>query len=177
MNRMLFAIAVLLLSLSLCACGTETVEITMDNWDTYFEFRTVYSWADDNAFGEPGTSLEYPMVLCVKEEYEDCIVLDEVDLAIECSWVENERYVSIDWEDQSIEWGSVVNSRGVQTRINQVTDIQYWESYENACVAVYLRDIGLSLDTVMWDSDGNMYAECMENPSILRIKGSITIKK
>ena len=177
MKKALLTMIVLLMSFSLCACGTETVEITMDNWDTYFEFRTVYCWAEDNAFGEPGTAVEYPIVLCVKEEYEDCIVLDEVDLAIECSWEENERYVSVDWEDKSMEWGSVVNSHGVHTRISQVTEIQHWESYENACVVVYLRDIGLFLDTVMRDPNDNMYTVCMENPDILRIQGTITIKK
>lgn len=63
--------------LSLCACGggtqeTETIEITTENWQDYFEVKlaaTVYK----NAFGEIDTCFAYHYVY-LKREYRDKLV-------------------------------------------------------------------------------------------------------
>jgi len=176
MKKFLCAVLFLSVVFSLCACGPKTVELTAENWDTYFEFRTVCSWAGKNAFGEPGTSVEYPLALCVKKEYENRILMDRVNLAIECSWEENERYVTVDWEKQSLEWGNIVNNLGTQSRTSKVTEIHRYDAYENACIVVYLRDIGLSADTLLRDQQDKAYAVHMGNGSVVRIQGTITLK-
>ena len=173
MKRILCFALCLMLVLPLVACGqkTQTVEITAENWDTYFEFRTVYTW-NENAFGETD-SLEYPTVLCVREEYIDRIVMDQVDLAVECTWDENYRYPEIDWENKTMSFGELDKDYGQQSHTGKVSEIRCWESYENAYIVVYPRDIGFSKE---------MLADCpsqlsMENCDVARIQGTITVKE
>lgn len=177
MKKLLCISLICVLIFALCACGqkTETIEITMDNWDEYFEFRTVTRW-EENAFGET-SMVEYPMALCVKEAYEDRIVMDQADLAIECSWTENDRIVTVDWKNRAIHFGEVVNPYDVQTRTDRVTEILCWEDYDHSYIVVYMRDLGVSKETLLTNADGNTYALSIEDGKIIRIQGTIVVTK
>lgn len=173
MKRIFCAFLCLTLMLPLIACGqkTQTIEITADNWDTYFEFRTLYCWSE-NAFGETDM-VEYPTALCVKEAYIDRIVMDEVNLAVECAWVQHYRETTVDWENRTITFGEDTEATDTHTTTASVTEIHSWESYENAYIVVYLRDVGFNKDTL-----GEFSSHLsMEDCEVVRIQGTITIKE
>ena len=163
----------LVLCLSFMACGakTETVEITAENWDTYFEFRTLYLWSE-NAFGETDT-VEYPTALCVKEEYIDRIVLDQVNLAVECTWTQRYRQADVDWENKTISFGEDTEASDYHSTTASVTKIDCWETYENAYIVVYLRDVGQSKE-MLAQIQSLLY---MDDCQVARIQGTITIKE
>ncbi len=173
MKRIFCAFLCLILMLPLAACGqkTQTVEITAENWNTYFEFRTLYHWSE-NAFGETDT-VEYPTALCVKEEYVDRIVLDQVNLAVECAWTQHYRQVDVDWENHTITFGADTEASDIHSTTASVNEIHCWESYENAYIVVYLRDVGFSKD-MLTEIPSHL---SMEDCKVVRIQGTITIKE
>ena len=74
MKKKLILILAILMCISLCACGTteKEIEITMDNWQDYFEFKEiVLPWNTYNAFDElesENVTIDYCVVL--KDKYE-----------------------------------------------------------------------------------------------------------
>ena len=74
MKKKIVLILTTLMCISLCACGTteKEIEITMDNWQDYFEFKEiVLPWNTYNAFNElesENVITNYCVVL--KDKYE-----------------------------------------------------------------------------------------------------------
>lgn len=94
MKKALSLLLALVLCLSLCACGSkgETVEITLDNWQTYFEYRHDIEWSY-NDFDEP-IGATYITYLCVKDEYADRINLEQSNVI----WEYNESHRAVTYE-------------------------------------------------------------------------------
>lgn len=80
---------------------TEEIELTTENWDTYFEFAEVPDFSE-NSFGEVDTfHLYYQFRL--KEEYVERLKPDKSNVAIEVSYTYGDRYCNVDFENQSYE--------------------------------------------------------------------------
>ncbi len=109
MKKMIALLLALALSLSLCACGekTQTVEITMDNWQEYFEIRPlVYWWKDD--FGDI-TMVSHTYVFCIREEYAERIKLKKTDLTVGYTVTNALTEYTVDWENRTLELGPVID--------------------------------------------------------------------
>ena len=87
---------------------TEKIELTIDNWDTYFEFAEVPIFSE-NAFGElDQLVLEYRFQL--KDEYLARISEDGTSVVAEFNFTYGPRYCSVDYETQTYTLGEYRNS-------------------------------------------------------------------
>ena len=123
MKKRLIMILAMSMCMFLCACGgsegtsgglfekEEEVEITMDNWQDYFEFKEiVLPWNTYNAFDElesENVTIDYCIVL--KDEYE--IDEEKSKVAIEYTGYREEWSIDVDMSTLDI------------TYIEKVTDV------------------------------------------------------
>ena len=70
------------------------IELTLENWDTYFEFVSVDGW-NENAFGEADT-LHFYYYYKLKDEYRE-ICNDETSIAIEYSFTYAYHECTVDY--------------------------------------------------------------------------------
>lgn len=119
------------------------VEITLDNWQEYFETDVVDIWHEDEN-GNPRI-FEQRYILRVKEAYQGNILPDSMDLSIEFSIPRYRSVWHIDWDNRTYEIGDLqAHQFGTGTPIDTITytwnkhkEIWDWEnfilcSYENA---------------------------------------------
>ncbi len=121
MKKALALLLALVMCLSLSACGekTQTVEITMDNWQEFFEIRPEVEWYQDD-FGET-TSLHYCHFFAVRPEYLDKIDLDASELIIGSTGVFFAATYEVSWDEQTFEIGNKNNSSGKVEHLGQQT--------------------------------------------------------
>ena len=81
----------------------ETIELTAENWDQYFEFIVRPSFTT-NAFGELARFELWPY-FSLKEEYVSRIVTDQTTIAIEMTYLYGERVCSVDINTMSYTLG------------------------------------------------------------------------
>ncbi len=88
---------------------TEKIELTMENWDTYFEFVEVPIFFE-NAFGEMDSfTLEYKFKL--KDEYFQRLDNSkETSVTVEFSYSHGERYCAVDYETQTYSLGDFITT-------------------------------------------------------------------
>lgn len=93
------------------------VEITMDNWQNYFEIVDDIN-IDRDAFGDI-EYIDYSQDLRLKPEYEvqgsfwgdsDDEEYADTDIAYDISWIEDYRYVTVDWSTGELTIGDIVKS-------------------------------------------------------------------
>ncbi len=119
------------------------VEITLDNWQEYFETDVVDIWHEDEN-GNPRI-FEQRYILRVKEAYQGNILVESMDLSIEFSIPRYRSVWHIDWDNRTYEIGDLqAHKFGTGTPIDTITyswnkhkEIWDWEnfilcSYENA---------------------------------------------
>ena len=164
MKKALSMILALVLCLPLCACGkkTETVEITIDNWEQYFTISYVETW-QENAFGEYD-DLKVDAVLALKPEYIGRIAdKNDSTLIIDFSCDGAVKGANIDFKAQTY---TIVNERKIEP---------FQEIFTIDCrlldTPYYLTPISLEPSTV----DGIRYIMVCENGVINRIQGTIHI--
>ncbi len=81
----------------------ETVEITMDNWQDFFEIRYETLWHEDD-FGDI-VALTYQCYFAVRPEYVEKIILEESELIIGETCVTAYRTYNVSWENQTFSLG------------------------------------------------------------------------
>ena len=85
----------------------ETVEITMENWEDYFEFTHFYI-PYKNSFGEV-ENFSVETRFCLKDGYN----ASNVDIAIEYSYVEQGFTYEVNFENGTLTFGKAVDSWGL----------------------------------------------------------------
>lgn len=104
--------------------GKHTVEITMDNVDTYFEEYTFDIW-ELNAFNEL-SHFENRSLYVLKEEYAQGLVEKETDIAIETKIVSAKYHVTADLENRTWERNALDSSSSTDyTRVQNCRTISY----------------------------------------------------
>ena len=102
MKKILALLLAAIMCLSLAACGkkTETIEITTDNWQEYFELQYTDTWSL-NAFNEYD-NVKRDVILVIKEEYASRLAdNDESTLIIDFSCDASIWPATVDFEAQT----------------------------------------------------------------------------
>ncbi len=86
----------------------ETIEITIDNWQEYFEFRLGEGNWQEDAFGE-ATRYVNVFSFVIKEEYADVANPNTIDIALCYSYKNQYRYYEADFEAKSFTLGEKVS--------------------------------------------------------------------
>ncbi len=143
----------------------EEIEITLDNWQDYFEVREDQQFSE-NAFGE-FAELYTSYYLVAK----DGIVIEQSksDIAVEYSCTYERRPYTIDFENKSIAYGDAIETRSSGAWINKMGNQYLWAADESC----YGIGIGSSAVRQLQGDD----AEVVIGVDIIRIKGSICIHR
>ena len=148
----------------------KTVEITMDNWQEYFEVVPSEKW-ETNGFGE-ATSLIFRQSLRLKDGYKDKIVYGPTNygqsqIAVEFGYNVTHYSVSVDWTNQTYVQGAVHDkntySGGAKTVIRTLSFNPVQTSWEFLWdeIVTYSDDLSMAV----WDS-----------VELLRIQGTLYLK-
>ena len=92
--------------------GMETVEITMDNWQEYFEIKTAETWQKDD-FGQIA-NLEIVTYVALKEAYLDRVDLENSDVTVGYRYGWDLMNCTLDLEEPSYKFNGVKSSYGEQ---------------------------------------------------------------
>lgn len=91
------------------------IQITMENWETYFEFAVIPRFAT-NAFGEV-EKLQFAHLLKLKDEYAKKVDTSKTKMTIEVSFVYGERSCEVDLANQAYVLGDYAwTERETQTQ-------------------------------------------------------------
>lgn len=159
----LFLTAVMCLSLVACGRKTETIEITTDNWQEYFELQYTDTW-NLNAFNEYD-DVKRDVILVMKEEYISRLAdNDENVLIIDFSCDTSIWPATVDFEAQTYTLADKMRKaesfREIQTiSVNEVNEPHV------------LSNISLQPYT----EDGVRYIMLCENECINRIEGTLIL--
>lgn len=136
-------------------------EINMDNWQEYFELKTIDRWAD-NGNGEY-TALTQLAGLWVKPEYQDRILNEgDTDLTCVLSFDRVEREIDIDYVNQVYTWGGAVST---ETGCSVSDRVNYFAGYPDGMLMV--------LGTGNTVEKGNETLVRDENMELSHIEGAI----
>lgn len=156
------------------------VEITMDNWQNYFEIADK-TYIDRDAFGDI-EYISYSQVLRLKPEYEvqgtvwgDDADYAQTDIAYDISWIEDERYVTVDWSTGEITIGDIVESE-----YEDEDDYSYSESTIGNLSDSYVDEDVYEVSSeltwdLLWDYDETIYVR--RDFQMNRIQGYLYLKK
>lgn len=176
MKKVFLVITILLIVFSICACGTktETIEVTADNWQQYFEVQKLENWQTDE-FGDT-SALYIRYILSVKTDYIERIVLEKSDVAVEYIKYEQTVPVEIDFANKTCVFGDVNKTDAFE---NKGQD-RLLKEYDKMLDGYYA--VMTSVDPVVFDEysirineNGDQEACCAEF-FINRIQGTIVVK-
>ena len=117
MKRLLAALLAVAMCLSLAACSAEkriaaldrneydVIEITVDNWQDYFEINEVTVWETDEA-GEVVDCYGVITSLCLKEEFADKTLSEKTELEFQYRALRHICEFTADLEKQEITIGA-----------------------------------------------------------------------
>ena len=180
--------------------GEQTIEITLDNWQEYFEFNEYLSVSYfTNAFDEATeTNLGLYTILEPKEEYSDYVA----DVAIEydmdyriCDIVYNlddfsfELIECVSHPDKTVDesefirggtsgmYGNIGISRDRIVDGKVVNDAISYDGYDRRAVSFSFRSPQTWGTTIVNNDDGTGYiSQCPTNIQITRIEGTLEYK-
>lgn len=139
-------------SLSNTEAPTVQVEITMDNWQEYFELKTIDRWADDGSGAS--TALTQLAGLWVKPEYRDRILNEgDADLMCELTFDRVERKIDVDYANRIYTWGEAVSTEAGCSASEQ---INYFAGYPDGTLMVFGTGNTLEKGNDMCLRDENM---------------------
>ena len=143
----------------------KEIEITVDNWQDYFEFREIPEW-NYNDFDEIEGFDQLWNVLCLKEEYQDLTISDKTNLAFEYSALEKYVAFEADLETQELILGDTVNEQEItQTFAYDTTTLE---------TRVMLANLEKYNPVLLFDWGGNNHEVIkIENISFIRIEGTL----
>jgi hypothetical protein len=151
------------------------VELNTDNWNEYFEIKKLENW-EYNDFDEP-SYVEISYIICIKEEYADCIVLDSLDVVVEVYHKVMQRTFDLDLNNKTY----VINYDELDPTVYEGTETyrlstEYLNS-ENDSGLYVLLSIGsftIAPDTGIHNGD-LVLIQPIEDVTVSRIKGSIKV--
>lgn len=123
------------------------VEITMDNWQDYFELKVVENW-EKNDFGEVDT-LVLSSGLALRDEYRENALGDgKTEITYEMAFDFGERSIEIDFENQTYEFTSGMRWKEPQTEVlsiknfDEISFHNYWIDHNsyNSYHAAFVGD-------------------------------------
>jgi len=187
MKKKVFLLLTAFICISICACGgtKKEVEITMENWQEYFEIKPVLKDFDfeKNVFDEiVGLEIEYGdggTAFCLKEEYVDKFV--SADIAVEintkqadgawfkCNMSTGDYEVEYlnDYDQSVSHFYEMVTNFSDKIYSEKMTDVE--------CLIVpngHMSSLG--------EIDGdivNIYVLACPNSEVTRIQGTLVIKE
>lgn len=145
----------------------HTVEITQENWDTYFEIFPLEDWCL-NGFGEAEDYVVHYRFR-VKEEYLSDINVNGINLSVELSYPANYHRGSVDLANREVSIGGIVtNISGQPTgNVQQVYDVAWIHEGGWFCeVYTFL---------IQWDDGTQSFYVIEETPTVSRIQGTIQL--
>lgn len=158
LKRILSMFFIVVMSLSFGGCGSKatTVEITIDNWQDYFEleerFVTIRNDFDEIVY----IYKDYFIVL--KDNYE--LVGDDTSIAVEFNYVDEWRFVETDKEGETLTIGELVPDEENNEKNGCTTTITTSET--QLINALEVKDEMQTIPT---------------NFEIVRFKGSMTVRE
>ncbi len=177
-NKLMLLLLVLLLCLGLMGCTpTQTIEITKDNWQDFFELRQEMRF-EENDFGDVNIASNL-WLLCVREEYLDKIDMETLELHTVHTVTFFEQHADVNWEARSIELGSRAREEMPTDVHTEEWSTEYYIENPEAGILASLGNMGYDRNSVYttWDAASQerdaLYGM---HVAIDNIKGSITIK-
>lgn len=143
------------------------VELTLENWDTYFEVVKQEQWIT-NGFGE-AENYEVYYNFKVREEYLTKIKTTGINLTVELSYTANFHEVTVDLKTREVIIGEIqTNVGGNETgEVKEVRDIRG--------ISKDGSTTGILSYLINWD-DGTQSMYIIEDiPTATRIKGTIQL--
>lgn len=165
MKKLLALLLAAVMCLSLAACGkkTETIEITTDNWQEYFELQYTDTWSL-NAFNEYD-DVKRDVILVVKEEYASRLAdNDENTLIIDFSCDTSIWSATVDFEAQTY---TLTGEKRKAEAFQEIQTISVNELSEPRVLS--------NISFQPYTEDGVRYIMLCENEYINRIEGTLTL--
>lgn len=132
----------------------QTVEITMDNWQEYFQLKAVYEW-HENAFGE-AEALVGKCGLFLKEEYMDSLNEAETNITFEIRFKEQSCEYEADFANRTYTWGSRLYSPSTLSEVLTISE-------------------GVGIVGSGWgEVNGKLHTKVFEDLELLRINGILS---
>lgn len=165
MKKFVAIFLTIVMCLSLAACGkkTETIEITTDNWQEYFELQYTDTWSL-NAFNEYD-DVKKDVVLVIKEEYTSRLADN------------SENTLIIDFSCDTSIWPATVDFEAqTYTLIGEKRKAESFKEIQTISVNELSNPRVLSnVSFQPYTENGVRYIMLCENECINRIEGALTL--
>lgn len=141
-----------------------TVEITMDNWQEYFELKEYHRFIK-NGFGEIEEVETYFMLIT-----KDGIVCDrdKCNVTVERVCTMEARPVTVDIENEAVIYGAATESKKGEPKVETMNHASHWLG------GLYDHNYGLCLKTNYINDLKSDNVWVVTNVDILRVTGSLT---
>ncbi len=100
----------------------ETVEITMDNWQEYFELR-VYDAFEANGFGEFERATTYFSLVSKDEFIVDYSTIENSSVTFEYTYTAEDKTASVDFENRTVIYGNTTGSRAMDPQVETMGNV------------------------------------------------------
>ena len=145
----------------------EAIEITPENWDTYFEIVDEGKFSE-NAFGEV-ESFNYYQYLSLKEEYVDKFSNSLSKLVMELDFTYGKKGCEVDLQNKKY---NLLDSYEVDTYDRDSSIYQF--SYSNYEDEVYYRT---TLMSSYFNKEGSYLSDFKTGMEVIRVQGTIYLLK
>lgn len=146
----------------------ETVEITLDNWQEYFEIVPTYLYLT-NAFGEY-SSLAYMYDLVIRDGY--ICDKEQSDVAIEFTYTYGSAEYTIDFENRTITYGEVTALSESSSRTRKLKTISSYAGDRSDAIMYYRYGFELTTGDYLYALQGTSDFVIVA-VNISRVSGSI----
>lgn len=156
--------------------SAQTVELTLDNWADYLEFRPTCEEID-NSFGELEEVRPDSWVLIGKKDAPH-IVVGVADAAFECRLAGGYyRWFTYDLATKEVTPGEPAEMDGEYTFDDRTDDFNfYFDSYSIGCSIAWLHGTSvLDVEPIWTDDTCSVIGVDYETKEITRIKGTLTV--
>jgi len=148
----------------------EDIEITLDNWQTYFEF-VENNYFVDNAFGET-----YRLVIAprfkLKDEYFPRLKEDRSSIILESQYRYGQRYCTVDYEAKTFTLGDWT-SQTYPAQGSQIVDGMVC----SRTMGMYYTESIRGGSGMIEKGNGGDHIMTYDNFEILRIQGTLCLEK
>lgn len=139
----------------------ETVEITLDNWQEYFEIQEFVTFRE-NGFGEI-ENVRADYILVTKEGI-TCDT-DNCNITIEYTYSYGDTTYTVDYESRTIAYGETSNIVESSAKIGNMTNVEFWLGGDYERIGIRL------LDTYRNEPQGT--ESIVVDVNVIRISGTL----
>lgn len=141
-----------------------SVEITAENWNTYFELKQEPSW-QENDFGEVD-GIQVATVIKLRPEYYD-IVAEESEIAFEVSGKIKEKEIDVDYSAKTYSLKEFTG--GYEGDFKETASFAFYKNNYYSYAHIYACHIGYITDR------GEVFyvVNVLENAQVLRAAGTL----